>query len=66
MEPVLKTIQPFANNDDSSTELFQVIDAYKYYLMYGARVPMTQWTKRQLELYRALTDDNEQNDTTTG
>jgi len=61
----LNSIQPFANSHDSSTELFQVIDAYKYHLMYGARVSTSTWTKRQLELYRVLIEENDQNNSTT-
>lgn len=50
----------FVNSNESAEELATIIDAYKYHIMYGIRVPMTTWSKRQIQLFKELTNEDEE------
>jgi hypothetical protein len=56
---LVSSLSSFTQNENESKELSEVFDAYKYYLMYGAKVETTLWTNRQLELYRILLQDEQ-------
>ena len=65
MQNIHDNVALFTNNDkESAVELCEVINAYKYFLIYGAVVDTVSWNKKQTDLYRTLMSD--ENNSSTG